>query len=1577
MDSEILAKLELSRKELLDLGLRNALINHRARAKQVRVVDERSHSIFRILVTEGRRMTFEALADKSAELAIAEEKDPAARLEELDWGTILAQPDYKGATPDERHSDLRLQTSLTSDRLQSRLLSIHNDARGYVEEQGVNILFIALGFLHWYESDSASEVRRAPLLLIPVEIERANAHERFQVSYTGDEIGDNLSLIEKLKAEFGVTLPNLGEVEDLDLESWFTLVEAAISNLSRWKIERNEVTLGFFSFGKFLMFRDLDPKSWQTSGLPRLLSAVLSDGFGQSSSNYSPDTHIDEVLSPSDVRQVKDADSSQILAILDVMNGCDLVLQGPPGTGKSQTITNLIAEAVGVGRKVLFVAEKMAALEVVKRRLDETGLGDAVLELHSNKTNKKQVLEELNRTLHQGRPVANNTDDDVETLTRLRDRLNAYCEAVNRPIGRSRNNFVGALGRAIQSASGKDIMAPFEFSQMADWSDAEFRAKRMSVELMDRYLTVSGPPVDNVFYGTRTEEYLPSQRPAFEEELCLALKLTTDLIAQSTVLAESMSLPAPLYQKEIGVLCRVAHRAITAPHLSGVVLTSGEWQVRSDEIKQLIEAGRALAAAYSHYGPLLIDNAWSQDLLSVRQAFVTKGRKWWRFFSREFRQAKARMQALARTPLSKKNDEILQIIDTILDSQKHLKRFEELTSLGRSLFGAQWKAVDSDWDVLQTITDWVIALYRDVGDGTLPSGLIAFLSGAPSLVGIRPAVENVELLLQRHADSVIHLEKRLNLALKENERGNWGMTLPVQQGALARWLENLDQLEHLVRFNVLASQLQQDGLGFVAERCDQWREESGSLSRLFEYSWYNGLVEKAYQEIPEIRQFDRVQHEYVLEEFGRLDHLLFRHNQARLALAHWQSLPSIAAGGEMAVVARELNKKRRILPIRSLMKSAGHAIQAIKPVFMMSPMSIATYVPPDSVEFHLVVFDEASQVKPVDGFGALLRGKQAVVVGDSKQLPPTNFFDSLLQGDDDMEEDLESAGDMESILSLFLGKGAPERMLRWHYRSRHHSLIAVSNNEFYENQLVVFPSPGLNPHARGLRLRYLPHTLYDRGKTRTNPEEAKAVAEAVMAHAREFPDITLGVVAFSVAQRDAIEFQLERLRRLDESCEPFFATAQHEPFFIKNLENVQGDERDVIFISIGYGRADAGYMTMNFGPLNRDGGERRLNVLISRSRLAMEVFCNFTSADLDLGRSNARAIVALKNFLAYAETGVLETPYTSGHEPESAFEQAVLRALAGRGYQVDPQVGTAGFFIDIGVRHPERPGIYVIGIECDGATYHSSRSARDRDRLRQEILEGLGWRLHRIWSTDWYRNPKVELDRAAAAIERARALRYHETSTVPSAPPSEVNAGITRAAESRHELISNVTSYPPYTKVQFHLRVDGFELYEADPESLIESIDRVVVAESPIHKIEVMHRITEAAGLRRTGHRIQSTLQTAINLAGRRGRVRVVGDFLWDPGMKEPPVRDRSGLEPNAKRLELVAPEEIRAALLAEIRKGFSMSIENAISSAASVLGFQRVTTQAQNVFREQVRCLIDDGHLKQSEEMLSPNAKI
>ena len=503
-----------------------------------------------------------------------------------------------------------------------------------------------------------------------------------------------------------------------------------------------------------------------------------------------------------------------------------------------------------------------------------------------------------------------------------------------------------------------------------------------------------------------------------------------------------------------------------------------------------------------------------------------------------------------------------------------------------------------------------------------------------------------------------------------------------------------------------------------------------------------------------------------METFRQFDVKALRHAQMRLAYDHWRGLPRHDGGGQLDVLRREFEKKARHRPVRKLMADAGNAVQAIKRVFLMSPLSVAAFLPPSCLRFDLIVFDEASQVRPVDAFGALLRGRQAVVVGDDKQLPPTGFFDRLTGGmDSDEDEGDEPTNVIPSILGLFLSRNARQRMLRWHYRSRHDSLIAVSNHEFYDDRLVVFPSPDAGRDKTGLIFHHLRQTAYDRGKTRTNPGEADEVVKAVREFAREQlarpagDRQTLGVATISNAQMQAINDRLEPLRR-DSSFEAFFAEGAVEPFFVKNLENVQGDERDVIFISVGYGRPAEGYLAMSFGTVNNDGGERRLNVLITRARCRCEVFTNMTADDIDLNRTKARGVRALKTFLAYAQTGRLDVPVVPGEEADAPFEEAVLAALTTAGYQLRQQVGSGGFRIDLAVMDPDRPGRYVLAIECDGASYHGARSARDRDRLRQLVLERLGWRFHRIWSTDWFSNPDGELSLCACSRSGAGSTGF-------------------------------------------------------------------------------------------------------------------------------------------------------------------------------------------------------------------------
>ena len=644
---------------------------------------------------------------------------------------------------------------------------------------------------------------------------------------------------------------------------------------------------------------------------------------------------------------------------------------------------------------------------------------------------------------------------------------------------------------------------------------------------------------------------------------------------------------------------------------------------------------------------------------------------------------------------------------------------------------------------------------------------------------------------------------------------------------------------------------------------------------------------------------------------------------------------------------------------------------------MMSPLSVAQFLAPGTLDFDLLVMDEASQIAPVDALGAVARARQVVVVGDERQLPPTRFFSKLTGSADEDGDDAAQLADIESILGLFSARGLPQRMLRWHYRSRHQSLIAVSNSQFYENKLYIVPSPYTAEAGMGLRFHHLPDGVFDSGNTNTNKVEAKAVAEAIIRHAKMEPAMSLGVAAFSVTQRRAIQDELEALRRLNPDTEPFFHAHPAEPFFVKNLENVQGDERDVIIISVGYGRNAQGYMAMRFGPLGSEGGERRLNVLISRAKRRCEVYASITDEDIDLERGKGKGIFAFKLFLHFARTGRLSMAHASGRDHDSIFEQQVARALTERGYHVHPQVGIAGFFIDLGIADPAHPGRYVLGIECDGAPYHDSRSARERDRLRQAVLEDHGWTIHRIWSTDWFHRPVEQLERAIAAIEAAKLeLRAHEPvegRKARAAPVEIVTVERANVVEvglipSGDVLVSSayVEHIPDLPR-----QIAGLDLHETPINSLASLVVSVVTIEGPVHLDEVTIRVRSAWGLQRSGGRIQAAMERAAAAAEARKSIVNDGGFLSVPG-SAPTVRDRSSTASSGlRKAEMLPPSEIRAAIMQVVTDHLGATDDEIAVAALRALGLRASGALLRETVGRQVACLVERGELTRAGDLL------
>ena len=866
------------------------------------------------------------------------------------------------------------------------------------------------------------------------------------------------------------------------------------------------------------------------------------------------------------------------------------------------------------------------------------------------------------------------------------------------------------------------------------------------------------------------------------------------------------------------------------------------------------------------------------------------------------------------------------------------------------------------------------------------ASLAAWVVATPRPTAVATGLQNLENSLVQHTTAV----QAVRVALLLNETRRFGASgtlaaqpLAEQNALLAAWTADLPAIHAALEWNNVTAAVRAEGRPELLDLAETWPGAARHLVAAVRQAWLEFLQRLAYARFPALSQFERAGHEDVAAQFRAADRASLVLNRARAMQRHFDNLPkslSPQTGGQMLILKNEFAKRSRHLPVRKLMLAAGHAVQAIKPVFMMSPLSVASFLPPGSVEFDLVVFDEASQVKPVDALGAIARGKQLVVVGDSKQLPPSSFFDTLVGTGEDTSEDNVTA-DIQSILELCKARQMPERMLRWHYRSLHQSLIAASNHLFYENKLVIFPSPG-GQGQLGLVYHHLPHTHYERGTTRTNPQEAAAVAEAVLHHARTTPKLTLGVVAFSTVQRQAIQDALEVGRRQHPELQAFFHRHPHEPFFIKNLENVQGDERDVILISIGYGRTKDGYLSMSFGPLSGEGGERRLNVLITRAKRRCEVFTNLTADDLDLSgvKYENGGVAALKTFLEFAQHGRLSQNIETGREMDSPFEEAVFRALTARGYVVRPQIGSQGFFIDLAVVDPDQPGRYALGIECDGAMYHSARSARDRDRLRQQVLEAVGWRLHRIWSTDWFRDPVRETDRAEQAI--AEALRLHaldqpeelEEVEVLSETTDAPTAGFEREAAPPEPIIIRAMAYQV---ARLPDTVASQELHLHAPGQLANWVTEVVRIESPVHPDDVARRLGQAAGAAQVGRRMRASIDAAIRIATTLRTVRQQDGFLWDAlalGTELPLPRDRSALPANWRKLALIAPQELAQAALHVIRQSIAIERDAVAGPAAKLLGFARlVGDEPYQLFAEAIQHLLTTNQVTDTNGVLRP----
>jgi len=823
------------------------------------------------------------------------------------------------------------------------------------------------------------------------------------------------------------------------------------------------------------------------------------------------------------------------------------------------------------------------------------------LELHSKKANKRGVLQELNRTWLLGNPKVGASRELSENLDELRRQLTAHPARLHARDEITQVSAYEIIGHLVRLRRAGVKPTDVQLPDASRWSPAD--RDRMRRWLADLAATIDqiDLPIRNPWRGTMLNVVLPTDLPriadrisALQSALADAMNIAADLL---TLLNTDCDDSVPAFRSLVALGTTVAG----IPQCDSVALIAPSWDTRQQEIEELVHAGEDYSRARLELKDVFSDSAWVTDLTAARQAIATHGSNWLRWLYSDWRRADALVRSLSVGPRFKGTIARLSVLDKLISGHHAEKILERDKNLGSEAFGRLWQRERSDWPALRAILNWV-ATADNAG-----SSKQARQSGARVLEPAK-AGALAKRLSTLMADIDQH-QQAICTSIELSIDGAFGalsieaVLMTELMTRCASWLDHIESLPKWIAYRVQADRLQELGLREFVARLGDGRLATASATHEFDMACYEAVLRAMAEKDPEIVAFDGHTHSRKIDEFKRLD--LLRIDLARLevAAAHHRALPPRQGAGPILVLRTELAKQKRLLPIRQLVKRAGAAMQAIKPVFMMSPLSVAQFLEPGVIEFDMLVIDEASQVRPVDALGAIARCRKLVVVGDERQLPPTTFFSKLVSDEEHDEEDESGApiGLVESILGLCSACGVPERMLRWHYRSKHESLIAVSNREFYDNQLYIVPSPIIESASLGLRFHHIPQGTFDVGGTRSNRVEASSVASAVMQHAAAHPELSLGVVAFSVAQRRAIVDELELLRRQSDRTEGFFASAHpNEPFFVKNLENVQGDERDVMFISVGYGRNQQGRMLMRFPTLGSGGGERRLNVLITR-----------------------------------------------------------------------------------------------------------------------------------------------------------------------------------------------------------------------------------------------------------------------------------------------------------------------------------------------------------------------------------------
>ena len=1479
-------------RKLLDFSLRNNLLNTRLGRKVVPFIS------FEIDHLEDHLQKGE---DYSITPSPGKKIEPnadgmyASKLQALEYQDYVS----------ELIRDHKIASYLTETELQNALKYVYRTARTTIEENGANSLFLALGMLKWYETAKSEQPRYAPILLLPVDIIRKGGNN-YVIRKRDEDIILNITLVELLKQNFGISLDVLKELpkdeSGVDVKLIFTYFRRAIIEQKKWNVVE-EAMLGLFSFNKFVMWNDIHSNAQKLKENVVVASLIEKQDKQHADTDVVDARVIDKENTPMDFAIPLDVDSSQMEAIVESGRGRSFILHGPPGTGKSQTITNMIANALYQGKRVLFVAEKMAALSVVQSRLEKINLAPFCLELHSNKATKKHFLEQMDEVLNVTKIMSpEEYAQKSEELFRERKELISYIEALHQK---------GSSGLSLYDCISEYLaITEDELSEQLPPNKritvSYIEKCKEQIEQVNAILDIVGQPKQHRLYGLAPKDNRQETLEAIRTLLQELKGKNNTFITQ----LHTLNSTTPMDLK-------------TAEDIQWLEMFIG--YLNTEKKKE--ELHKTILSSYQ-------EDIIKMDVNAYRREWEEVKSKW--FLPRYFAKKKFLKSLQVYGQIFESGiDEALTLVGDYQEMSKNLnEQSESMVAFAHTHGFRHQQRVDTY-------------------NGNL---------------GSQPAVGRQEFLYD--AEAVVNTDKELT-ALTEAVKAvtDPKITRTEILSHLDIWLDNYSQVRDWYHWVDKKREMGQMELEPVITRIEDGISPDEAIHSFLK-GIYHKLIESAINENDQLRMFNGLKFRQQIEKYKRdtvrFQELSKEELYSKLASRVPSSSAAIAEGSEISILKRNIANGGRGNSIRTIIDNIPTLLPRLCPCMLMSPISVAQYIDINAEKFDLVIFDEASQMPTSEAVGAIARGKALICVGDSKQMPPTSFFTSTQV--DEEEADID---DMESILDDCITLSLCEHQLNWHYRSKHESLIAFSNSQYYGNNLLTFPS--VDDHVAKVRLVPV-NGVYDKGRTRSNREESKAIVNEIIRRLSdpELQKYSIGVVAFSKVQGDLIEDDL--LEELDKHPQlKEIAMNGKEPLFVKNLENVQGDERDIILFSIGYGADKNGRVSMNFGPLNNAGGERRLNVAVSRARYEMIVYSTLKANQIDLKRSNAKGVEGLKSFLEYAETGKL--PFVAGSSSSTTANvmvDQICNALARKGYIAESFVGRSNFKVDIAVSNREHPEKYLLGILCDGKSYYETKTTRDREIVQPNVLKMLNWKVMRVYSIDWYEHRERTLEQIFEELKNAETGAA-EPEVEEGTASYVFDADKIRIAGIADILVRN-KAMKPYKECAIETTAIDKDKFNPYDKRYTKILQKILKEEQPATESYLCKRLAKILGFGHAGANIQRAVSFAISgLYQDPLSVGGIQSFWLD---KESAEAFQGYRAPSPRSITEIPAVEIANAIQEVIEEEFSLPIDKIPTIAARKLGFSSAGAKINETIKKVLLSLEKNAIIVINNDLVSLNKK-